>query len=41
MRGNPKPKIAKLMALVTRIAGNFYKAIGDSESASYFKKSLT
>ncbi|WP_404467294.1 GNAT family N-acetyltransferase [Planococcus rifietoensis] len=32
---------AKLMALVTSIAGNFYKAIGDSESASYFKKNLT
>jgi GNAT superfamily N-acetyltransferase len=32
---------SKLVALATRRASDFYKAIGYEESAKYFKKSLT
>ncbi|RCW40326.1 hypothetical protein DFP97_1363 [Paenibacillus prosopidis] len=32
---------SKLIALATRRAGDFYKAIGYDESAIYFKKALS
>jgi hypothetical protein len=40
IEGKALERGSKLVALATRRASDFYKAIGYEESASYFKKTL-